>query len=170
MNKTFWKFIEDCAFSKSACQVDVSYFNLTQKGYKHLDIIKFKNEFRQTVNLLKGDNLINKAYVVSKGKTFFENFLNNKSVDDLEVELLFDFELSDFSLIFTDIPRGDCYPTINDDQNLFFAFSVTNPDVLLKTLLVPNLKNFLIEQISGRSVYSKKTLRTILNQQNIENF
>tara|TARA_Y100000588_G_scaffold222812_1_gene236739 strand:+ start:18609 stop:18746 length:138 start_codon:yes stop_codon:yes gene_type:complete len=28
MNRSFWEFISDCNFSKSACQVDVTYFNL----------------------------------------------------------------------------------------------------------------------------------------------
>ena len=45
MNRSFWEFISDCNFSKSACQVDVTYFNLLQIGYKHYHIKQYKEEF-----------------------------------------------------------------------------------------------------------------------------
>lgn len=171
MNKSFWDFISDCNFSKVACQVDVSYFNLLQLGYKHRDIEKHKDEFDSKLSLIKGNDITNKSYVISKGEEFFNKFIqSNKSADDIYIELPFDFELTNFSLIFTNIPSGDCYPEIEDRGNLFFATSTTNVDVLMKALLIKDTKSFLIQQIVGRSFYTEKHLKEFIKQQNFESF
>lgn len=171
MNKSFWEFISDCNFSKSACQVDIAYFNLLQLGYKHYHIERYKYEFDSKLSLINGNDLKNKSYIISKGEKFFNQFIqSNKSADDLCVELPFDFELSNFYLIFTNIPNGDCYPEIEDRSNLFFATSTTDVDVLLKALLIKDTKSFLIQQIKGRCSYSEKYIKEFLKKQNIESF
>jgi hypothetical protein len=171
MNKNFWDFIKDSNFIKSACQVDIAYYNLLKNGYKHIDILKFKNEYKEKFQLLKGNLVDKKGYIISKGEEKFLEFISqNKSVDDLQIELPFDFELSNFYLIFTDIPSGECYPEINDSQNLFMSLSTTNVDVLLKMLFIYDTKSFIIDQISGRSSCSKESLIKIIKQQKIEHF
>lgn len=171
MNRSFWKFISDCNFSKFACQVDVTYFNLLQIGYKHYHIKQYKEEFDFKLSLIKGSDIPNKSYVISKGEEFFNKFIqSNKSADDIYIELPLDFELSNFSLIFTDIPSGDCYPEIKDRGNLFFATSTTDVEVLMKALLIKDTKSFLIQQIVGRSFYTEKHLKEFIKQQSIESF
>lgn len=171
MNRSFWEFISDCNFSKSACQVDVVYFNLLQQGYKHYHIEQYKEEFDSKLSLIKGNDISNKSYVISKGEDFFNKFIqSNKSADDIYVELPLDFELSNFSLIFTDIPSGDCYPEIKDRGNLFFATSTTDVEVLMKALLIKDTKSFLIQQIVGRSFYTEKHIKEFIKQQSIDSF
>ena len=89
---------------------------------------------------------------------------------DIYIELPLDFELSNFSLIFTDIPSGDCYPEIKDRDNLFFATSTTDVEVLMKALLIKDTKSFLIQQIVGRSFYTEKHLKEFIKQQSVESF
>lgn len=171
MNKTFWDFISDCNFSKFACQVDVSYFNLLQLGYQHSHIEKYKSEFDLKLSLINGTDLKNKSYIISKGENFFYKFIkSNKSADDIFIELPFDFELSNFYLIFTNILNGDCYPEIEDRSNLFFATSTTDVEVLLKALLIEDTKSFLIQQIEGRCSYPQKYIRDFIKKQNIKSF
>lgn len=179
----FWNFIEDCEFLNNNLQTDVCYYNLIHnKNYNKYTILSFEEEYKKYFLELKNksskraeDYLF--GFIISKGKSFYENYLINYSVD-LEDKINFEFLTSiinplnikchSFSLIFSDFENGSCYPKIKDEDNLFFSLSNCSTSCLYKLLLI-NSKEFIIKELISRGI-NKQVIDNIIKSQIIRNF